>query len=199
MIAKFDDIARRGAADGERTLVRGRVTDLEGDPIAGAEVDVWQAAANGLYENMDPEQPDMNLRGRMLTDEAGEYAFWTTKPSAYPIPDDGPAGALLHRAGRHNMRPAHIHYIVSAPGFERVTSEVFTAGDPYVTSDVVFGVKPSLIAEYRRVEDPASVPGVEAHAPYHLLEYDIRMVPGTGNAVRFSAGRDAPRAEVAAL
>ena len=189
-IEQFGNISQRGEADGEKTLVRGRVTDMQGNPIAGAEIDIWQAAANGLYENMDVDQPDMNLRGRLLSGPDGSYAFWTTQPSAYPIPNDGPAGILLGLAKRHHMRPAHIHFIVSADGFERVTSEVFTQGDPYIDSDVVFGVKPSLIAAYSLVYDKAAMAEVNADAPFHLLEYDFKMVAGEGNTIKFSAGRD---------
>ncbi len=195
LIEQCGNIARRGEKDGEKTLVRGRVTDMDGNPIAGAEIDIWQAAENGLYENMDEDQPDMNLRGRLMSQDDGSYAFWTTKPSAYPIPNDGPAGELLHLAHRHNMRPAHIHFIVSADGYERVTSEVFTEGDPYVESDVVFGVKESLIARYGRVENAADIEAAGADAPFHLLEYDFPMVKGVGNEIRFSAGRDSQRAD----
>ena len=198
LIDQFGDIARRGHLDGEKTLVRGRVVDMNDAPIPNAEIDIWQAAANGLYENMDADQPDMNLRGRIMSDENGNYAFWTTKPSAYPIPNDGPAGELLHLAKRHNMRPAHIHFIVSADGFERVTSEVFTEGDPYVESDVVFGVKPSLIAAYTWIDDASAMAEVSAAEPFHLLEYDFKMVPGEGNMIKFSAGRDVEAADATA-
>ena len=131
----------RGDTGGAPTVVHGSVKDLDGKPIANALLDIWQATQQGLYENLDPEQPDLNLRGRLHTDENGEYWFRTVLPSSYPVPDDGPAGQLLNLCQRHNMRPGHIHFIVSADGFQPVTTEVFREGDEYLDSDAVFGVK----------------------------------------------------------
>ncbi|MGH8673499.1 MAG: dioxygenase, partial [Burkholderiales bacterium] len=146
-IARDDNLSHR-AEDGTPAHVSGRVTDLEGRPIAGALLDIWQSTDDGKYENVDSRQPDMNLRGRLRTDERGEYAFWTVKPGSYPVPDDGPAGELLRACNRLSFRPAHIHFRISAPGFETVTSELYTADDPYIESDAVWGVKESLKVRY---------------------------------------------------
>lgn len=137
-----------GQNDGERCLVKGRVTDLAGNPISNALVDVWQAAANGMYEQQDEHQPEMNLRGCFLTDENGEYWLESVKPKYYPIPTDGPVGKLLKQLGRHEYRPGHIHFIVSAPGYEAVTTQYFDSESPYIESDAVFGVKPSLLIKF---------------------------------------------------
>jgi len=133
---------------GEATEVSGRVTSVEGKPIAGAVLDVWQTAANGFYSTQDPNQDRFNLRGRFRTDAEGRYRFRTIKPVSYPVPTDGPVGRILNAMGRHPHRPAHIHFIVSAPGYERVATHVFANGDPYLDSDVVFGVKNSLVADF---------------------------------------------------
>lgn len=137
-----------GEHDGEVCLVKGKVTDIDGKPISGALVDVWQSAANGLYEQQDDSQPDMNLRGVFKTDENGEYWLMTVKPKFYPIPTDGPVGKLLKTLGRHEYRPAHIHFIVSAPGYEPVITQYFDKDSEYISSDAVFGVKESLIIEF---------------------------------------------------
>lgn len=142
-----------GKEDGERCLVKGRVTDTNGKPIAGALVDVWQAAVNGLYEQQDESQPDMNLRGCFETDEEGYYFLETVKPKYYPIPKDGPVGTLLDKLGRHNYRPAHIHFIVSSEGFEQVVTQYFDKQSKYIDSDSVFGVKPSLLIDFESVKE----------------------------------------------
>jgi hydroxyquinol 1,2-dioxygenase len=145
--------------DGSPTLVRGRVTDPAGEPLDGASLDVWQTAGNGLYDTQDPEQPPFNLRGVFITGPDGAYHFRTVRPVSYPIPTDGPVGGLLRGAGRHNWRAAHIHAIVSAPGYRPVTTHIFDAENPYLDSDTVFGVKDSLIRPFRPAGpgDPSDV------------------------------------------
>jgi protocatechuate 3,4-dioxygenase beta subunit len=145
--------------DGSPTLVRGRVTDVSGQPLDGATLDVWQTAGNGLYDTQDPDQPRFNLRGVFVTGPDGRYEFRTVRPVSYPIPVDGPVGDLLRAAGRHNWRAAHIHAIVSAPGHRGVTTHVFDADNPYLASDAVFGVKDSLVKPFRAPgpDDPADV------------------------------------------
>jgi hydroxyquinol 1,2-dioxygenase len=140
---------------GEPLLVRGRVLDRRGAPIAGAQLDIWLTAPNKMYAVQDSQQPAMNCRGKLLADEHGRFEFRTRKPVAYPVPTDGPVGQLLGKSGREPMRPAHIHFIVSAPGYRPVTTQVFTHDDPYIDADAVFGVKPSLMAEYQRNTDRA--------------------------------------------
>jgi catechol 1,2-dioxygenase len=151
-IENGDSIALAG--EGEVTLIRGHVLDTAGSPIAGAELDIWHTAPNQLYAVQDPSQPEMNFRGKLLTREDGSFAFRTFKPLAYPVPVDGPVGQLLAKAGRHPMRPAHIHFIVSAPGYRAVTTQLFTRGDTYIDSDAVFGVKASLLVDFRHNTDP---------------------------------------------
>ncbi|SHK03339.1 catechol 1,2-dioxygenase [Pseudonocardia thermophila] len=125
--------------------VRGRVLDAAGAPVESAIVEVWQAASNQLYDVQDPEQPAGHLRGTFRTGPQGEYAFRTVVPTSYPIPDDGPVGQLLQRIGRHPYRPAHIHFRLSAPGCRTLVTHLFLAGDDYLESDAVYGVKPSLV------------------------------------------------------
>jgi catechol 1,2-dioxygenase len=183
------DIAR-GTDDGEPALIRGRVLDLDGSPIAGAELDVWGTNHSGRYENIDPEQPDFNLRGRFHTDAEGRFEFWTVKPVSYPIPDDGPVGELLRAAGRHNMRPGHLHVIVSADGYRTVVSELYTDDDPWLGDDAVFGVKPSLVVHYDLVDDPAVLAARGRDTPYWDLERDLVLVPGDRTRVGFTTARD---------
>ena len=134
---------------GEPMLVKGRVLDTEGAPIANAKVDVWQANDEGFYDvQQKGHQPDFNLRGVFRTDDKGRYWFNAVRPKFYPIPDDGPVGKMLVRMGRHPFRPAHLHYIIEAEGFETLTTHTFDPDDPYIHSDAVFGVKESLIAQY---------------------------------------------------
>jgi len=182
-----------GEGDGEPTRFTGTVTDLGGTPIPGAVIDLWGTAANGLYENIDPDQPDYNLRGKVRTRDDGTYEVWTAKPVSYPVPDDGPAGQLLYAMERHNMRPGHLHVIVSADGFKTVVSELFVAGDPYLDSDAVFGVKPSLIADFEQVDDLAAAAAAGIANPFWSLAYDFRLTPGDGSTVDFSTGAAAKR------
>ena len=130
--------------------VSGHVRALDGTPIAGAEVDVWQNGEDMLYAVQSPEAPEDHLRGRFHTDAEGRYAFVGVRPVPYPIPDDGPVGAMLSATGRHPWRPAHIHMIVRAPGYRTLTTHVFDAASEYLDSDAVFAVKPSLAREFVR-------------------------------------------------
>lgn len=169
------DIA--GATPGEPCLVRGRVAAPDGSAVVGAVLDVWQTAPNGLYETQDPKQPEFNLRGRIAADGDGRYAFRTVKPVSYPIPTDGPAGMLLARLGRHPYRPAHIHLIVTAPGYETLTTQVFVAGDPYVDSDAVFGVKSSLVAAFVPCHDLGVGADWGLAPPFLAVTFDIGLKP----------------------
>ena len=141
---------------GEDMAVSGRILDTEGNAIAGAVVDVWQANDEGFYDVQQKGiQPDFNLRGVFRTGADGRYSFRAVKPKFYPIPDDGTVGKLLAGLGRHPFRPAHLHYIIHADAFEPLTTHIFDPDDPYIESDAVFGVKASLLAEFKRVDDPA--------------------------------------------
>ncbi len=157
--------------DGSPALVRGRVEDPAGQPVAGAALQVWQCSGNGLYDTQDPGQPPFNLRGVFVTPSDGRYEFRTVRPVSYPIPADGPVGDLLRAAGRHQWRAAHIHAIVSAAGFRPVTTHIFDAGDPYLDSDTVFGVRDSLIRPFRPAGpgDPGDV--------RHVVDMDFVLAP----------------------
>ena len=141
---------------GESCLFYGRVIGLDGNPIKGATIDVWSDNADGFYDVQQPDiQPPYNNRGIFRTDKEGRYAFRGIKPVAYPIPDDGPVGKMLAALGRHPWRPAHMHFLVSAPGCKRLITHIFVAGDAYLTSDAVFGVKETLIVDFQPVESPS--------------------------------------------
>lgn len=159
-------------------VVRGRVLGVDGRPIAGALLDVWQTSEDGFYDIQQPGiQPEGNLRGRFRSAADGAYWFVTVKPCSYPIPTDGPVGELLEGMGRHPYRPAHIHLIVDAEGFEPVTTHIFVAGDPYLDSDAVFGVKESLIREFVEVMDPTAAGRWGVEAPFWTTEFDVRLKP----------------------
>jgi len=145
--------------DGSPALVRGRVTDVAGVAVAGATLDVWQGSGNGLYDIQDPEQPPFNLRGVFVTGPDGGYEFRAVRPVSYPIPTDGPVGDLIRQTARHHWRAAHIHAIVSAPGYRPVTTHIFDADNPYLDSDAVFGVRDSLVRQFRPAGpgDPSDV------------------------------------------
>lgn len=142
-------------AKGEDMVVSGRIVDLDGKPVEGAVLDVWQANDEGFYDVQQKGlQPDFNLRGVFRTGADGRYWFRAVKPRYYPIPDDGPVGQLLGALGRHPYRPAHLHYIIKADGFQTLTTHIFDPDDQYIESDAVFGVKQSLLADFQRVHDP---------------------------------------------
>jgi protocatechuate 3,4-dioxygenase beta subunit len=143
---------------GDPMLVKGRITGTDGKPIDHAKIDVWQANDEGFYDVQQKGiQPDFNLRGVFRTGSDGSYHFRGVKPKYYPIPDDGPVGQLLGKLGRHPYRPAHLHYILEAEGYETLVTHIFDPDDPYINSDAVFGVKQSLLATFEWVEDPGRI------------------------------------------
>jgi len=162
---------------GEPTVVMGQVFSTDGTPVAHALLDVWEAAENGVYEQLDSEQPEMNLRGKFRTDPQGRYCFVGIKPVAYAIPDDGPVGQLLRALGRHPFRPAHIHVRVSAQGFAPVTTHLFVKGDPYLYSDAVFGTKDSLIVDFVRNDSQPAAARFGVTAPFFMVTYDFVLHP----------------------
>jgi len=166
-----------GDTPGEPVVVFGQVTTPEGQPIPGALLDIWQASAQGFYDVQDTNQPEMNLRGKLRTDEAGRYIFRTIKPSSYPIPYDGPVGKMLNVMDRHPYRPAHIHFIVSAEGYQPVVTHIFVEGDPYLDSDAVFGVKDALIADFVRHDSPEEAAKYDISAPFYTVEYNFGLQP----------------------
>lgn len=169
---------------GEKLLVTGRVVDTEGRPIAGAVLDVWQANDEGFYDvQQQGVQPDMNLRGVFTSDERGEFWFRSVKPRFYPIPADGPVGQLLGALGRHPYRPAHIHFIVAAPGFETVTTHLFTPDCPYLHTDAVFGVKADLIADFRTVDDPGEADELGFPNPFTQIDWTFALARREGEGL----------------
>lgn len=171
-----DDVS--AASDGPRCLVTGRVRTPAGLPIAGATVDVWQADTHGFYDVQQPGiQPLGNGRGLFTTDADGAFRFVSVVPSYYPIPTDGPVGALLQAARRHPNRPAHIHFIVAAPGFEDLTTHIFVAGSPYLDSDAVFAVKRSLVTTFitNTSVDDATANGLQS--PFEVADIDLVLQP----------------------
>ncbi len=159
---------------GAPMLVRGRILDTEGKPIAGCKIDVWQTNDDGFYDVQQKGiQPDFNLRGVFETGEDGAYWFWGAKPRFYPIPDDGPVGKLLAQLGRHPFRPAHLHYILEAPGFETLVTHIFDPDDDYINSDAVFGVKESLMAKFTLIDDPERLDAEGRDAPYYAVKHDF--------------------------
>jgi hydroxyquinol 1,2-dioxygenase len=167
----------RSETSGAALFFNGWVRDPEGKPVAGAEVDVWHASPVGLYENQDPEQAEMNLRGKFTTNANGEFSFRSIKPSGYPIPLNGPVGALLNAQKRHNMRPAHVHFLVYKPGFKTVTSQIYTPDDPHLHTDAQFGVTRALIGKFELHEnEPAPAPGVTGS--WYSLQHTFILHPG---------------------
>ena len=157
--------------------------DTSGKPIDGAEVDIWQSSPEGFYENQDPLQADMNLRGKFTTDKDGHIAFRSVKPAGYPIPIDGPVGELLRAAGRHNMRPSHLHFLVYKPGFKTLISQLYDPEDKHIETAVQFGVTRKLIGNYiRHDEGRAGAPDVKP--PWYSLEHTFVMERGTAQLPR---------------
>jgi hydroxyquinol 1,2-dioxygenase len=163
-------------APGEKLVVRGRVADPAGKPVPGAVVDTWQASAEGRYDLQQPNPDEMDFRGRFRTGVDGCFQYRSVKPSSYPVPDDGPVGKMLLAMGRHPYRPAHLHFMIAAPGFKTLTTALYIAGDPYLDSDAVFGAKESLVVRYGR-------PGANAPSP-DTIDFDFVLTANSklGNA-----------------
>jgi catechol 1,2-dioxygenase len=159
--------------------VTGRVVSVDGAPLPGARVDVWQANDQGFYDVQQPGvQPRGNGRGLFTADEDGRFWFRTIVPSYYPIPTDGPVGELLLASGRHAFRPAHIHFIVTAAGHRDLTTHIFVAGSDYIESDTVFAVKKSLVVDFTEEDDPALARNWDVPVPFRHADFEIIMQPG---------------------
>jgi catechol 1,2-dioxygenase len=164
--------------NGEPCLVTGQVVDAEGRPVPGAQVDVWQADADGFYDVQRPgEVPALNLRGLFTAGQDGRFWFRTVVPRYYPIPTDGPVGRLLNAARRHPNRAAHIHLEVSAPGLRTLTTHLFVEGSPYLDSDAVFGVKAALIRRFVLVDDPEHAARAGLPNPFRTVDFPITLRP----------------------
>jgi protocatechuate 3,4-dioxygenase beta subunit len=178
-----DTIARSNTSE-DPLLVSGQVRNINGQPIVGAVVDVWQASPVGLYENQDPNQEVMNLRGKFTTDSEGRFHFRTVRPAGYPVPTDGPIGELLRAQRRNPYRPAHIHFMVSAPDHKTLITQVFADGDDALANDVVFGVTEPLVGNLQHLDSTSSSTSVSSCMSLRdssgwMLRYDFTLQPGT--------------------
>ncbi|MGO4329322.1 dioxygenase [Cupriavidus sp. 2TAF22] len=158
-------------------FVSGTVRATDGSVLPGAMVQVWQASPVGLYDNQDPRQPDRNLRGMFHADADGNYHFRTVRPAGYPVPTDGPVGTLLAAQHRHPYRPAHIHFIVAAPGYRTLVTQVFADDSDILETDVTFGVHRQLVGAFQLVDTGLS-PWGDLPAPYYTLQFDFTLEPG---------------------
>lgn len=163
---------------GETVLVTGKVTDAAGKPLAGATLEVWQTANNQLYDVQDPDAPEWNLRAKIKAKDNGEFSFVSEKPTSYPVPTDGPVGQLLAAGGRHAFRPAHLHFMVKAPGHETLTTHIFADGDPYLDSDAVFATKAALVAKFEPSEDAKLAASYGLKVPFTTMHYEFGLTAG---------------------
>lgn len=152
------------------------VKDANGNPLAGVEVDVWQASPVGMYENQDETQADMNLRGKFTTDAQGKVSFRSVRPAGYPVPTNGPVGELLRAQKRHPFRPAHVHFLLFKQGFKTLVTQVFVDDDKHLESDAVFGVTKRLIGDFKKRSDKA--PASDVSGEWYSLHYTFHMEPG---------------------
>jgi catechol 1,2-dioxygenase len=173
----------RSPTPGPALFVDAWFRDTAGKPIAGVEVDVWQSSPEGFYENQDPVQADMNLRGKFTSDSDGHIAFRSVKPAGYPIPVDGPVGELLRAQRRHNMRPAHLHFLAHKDGFKTLVSQLYAPDDKNLETDAQFGVTRHLIGNYLR-HDSGKPPAPDVGAPWYTLEHRFVLEAGTARLPR---------------
>jgi hydroxyquinol 1,2-dioxygenase len=164
---------------GEPCFVSARVKSAKGKPIAGATVDVWQAAADGFYDVQHPEWQEMKLRAVFKTDGEGHFRLRTIKPCSYPVPTDGPVGDMLSALNQNPYRPAHLHCMIQAEGYDRLITHVFVEGDAYLDSDAVFGVRSSCIGNYVRHEPGIAPGGTRLEVPFYTLDYEFVLQPLT--------------------
>jgi hydroxyquinol 1,2-dioxygenase len=166
----------RSPTPGPALFVNCWIKDTRGNPISGAEVDVWHSSPEGFYEQQDPKQAPMNLRGKFTTDADGHFSFRSVKPAGYPIPIDGPVGDLIRAGKRHNFRPAHLHFLVFKEGFKTLISQVYVNGDDKLDTDVQFGVTRALIGNYVRHDGPG--PAADVNGEWYSLDQTFVMEPG---------------------
>jgi hydroxyquinol 1,2-dioxygenase len=170
-----DDLG--AGAPGEPCFIEGRVADLDGEPVPGALIEVWQADEDGFYDVQYAELDQPRGRGHLRSDADGRFWFWSVKPQAYPIPADGPVGELLTAGARGPMRPAHVHFKIDAEGFQTLITHVFADGDEYLDSDAVFGVRSNLIGRFEHHEPGTAPDGREMDVPFWTMRYDMVLAP----------------------
>jgi catechol 1,2-dioxygenase len=174
----------RSPTPGPAIFVNCWVKDQAGKPIAGAEVDIWHSSPEGYYEQQDPKQADMNLRGKFMTDKDGHFAFRSVKPAGYPIPVDGPVGDLVRATGRHNFRPAHLHFLIFKEGFKTLISQIYSNDDDKLETDVQFGVTRALIGNYVPHAAGEPAPASDVTGEWYSLDQTFVMEPGTARLPR---------------
>jgi hydroxyquinol 1,2-dioxygenase len=170
-----DDLAN--GAPGTPCYVRGTVRSVTGEPVPGALIEIWQADEDGLYDVQYADLDGARGRGHLQSDDEGRYWFWTVQPEAYPIPTDGPVGELLNATARSPMRPAHIHFMVKAPGYQPLITHVFDEADQYLDTDAVFGVRSSLLTGFEQHEGGSAPDGREMSGPWASTEFDLILAP----------------------
>ena len=180
---KSGDSIVRSPTPGPALFVNAWVKDQAGKPVVDAEVDAWQSSPEGFYENQDPAQADMNLRGKFHTDKDGKISFRSVKPAGYPIPVNGPVGGLIRLQGRHNMRPAHLHFLIYKEGFKTHISQVYVNDDENINTDVQFGVTRALVGNYIRHEDEPP-PAGDVTGPWYSLDFTFTIEPGVAKLPR---------------
>jgi protocatechuate 3,4-dioxygenase beta subunit len=171
-----DNIARSDTP-GPPLFVSGVVRAVEGEPLAGAEVDVWHASPIGLYENQDPEQEDMNLRGVFTTDAEGHFHFRSVRPAPYPVPTHGPVGDVLRAQGRYPYRPAHVHFMITKPGYKTLVTQVFADDSEYLTTDVTFSVIRAIVGHYK-LHEQETPPAPDVDGPFYTLDFEFALEAG---------------------
>jgi hydroxyquinol 1,2-dioxygenase len=176
------DLREGATMKGEDVWVSGKVLSVDGKPIPNATLDIWQAKADGIYDLQT--EGEFELRGRVKANAKGEYAFASYKPNFYSIPMDGPVGGLIRATSNRHMRPAHMHAIVAAPGYQQVITHVFVDGDKHLDGDAVFAVKDSLIAKYKKVNDPDEASKLGMPNPFLKLNWDFKLAADKGIKAR---------------
>lgn len=162
---------------GIQGVIQGQVLTPSGDPISGALLEIWQTANNGLYDNVDADAPENNLRRSQRSDDEGRYGFKTIQPVSYKVPEDGPGGELLDAMGRHPWRPAHLHFKVTAKGYSPLVTELYVDDDPYIDEDAVFGVRNSLCISFATQASQEEADRLGLKAPFWKVDYDFRLKP----------------------
>ena len=173
----------RSDTPGPALFMNAQVLNKQGEPVVGAEVDIWHSSPIGLYENQDPEQEDMNLRGKFTTDAEGRFWFRSVKPAGYPIPTDGVVGELLAAQNRHPFRPAHVHALIFKDGYKTLISQVYADDDPKLETDVQFGVTRALVGHFEKHDEP-HLTEPDAETPWYSLDYTYVMEPGVARLPR---------------
>jgi catechol 1,2-dioxygenase len=169
----------RSPTPGPVLFVNCSIKDDKGKPIEGAEVDIWHSSPEGFYEQQDPKQADMNLRGKFMTDAQGHFGFRSVKPAGYPIPIDGPVGDLVRATGRHNYRPAHLHFLIFKPGFKTLISQIYVNDDERLETDVQFGVTRALVGDYVRHDgQEGKAPAPDVTGEWYSLDQTFVMERG---------------------